>query len=502
LALAFALIAVLAAGGIELPGSGIVVQPSTALQGIVMGTLITMLSVATPARRAAKAEPVEALRQAASEQAAISRRRGMAAALCCGLGALAMLFGPAALIALGAVVLFVGVIIAGPSLAVLAARLTRPLLSRVSLESRLAADNSARNPKRTATTSNALLIGVFLVTLVTVAGTSIKDFVVQEINKLSSADYTIESTGGTIDDQLVADLRAIDGVEDVVPFRREAVTIDGAASTLSTGDIAALVEVADLKATTGSIDDLGPGKVAVIEEYGTERQLGSRVVLQDSAGDTATLEVVAVLKGSIDTYSIGNLVDQATFDGFVGDTAPTVAFIRLVTGVQSDTKDAIEARTQLRPDISIIEGNALGQLLGRVFDFLISAVNGLLMMSVVVALIGIINTMSLSILERRRELGLLRVVGMVDRRVRRMVRVESVIVAALGTLGGLAVGTFMGFALVNGIDRLSGANISLSLPFMYLTAVLVLGIALGFLAALIPARRSTRLDVLDAIQAV
>ncbi len=123
---------------------------------------------------------------------------------------------------------------------------------------------------------------------------------------------------------------------------------------------------------------------------------------------------------------MGSFVDSATFDSFVGATAPTVAFIDVQTGAQTDTEDAIDEITDLRPDITLTQGNAVGKLIGTVFDFLINAVNGLLLMSVIVALIGIVNTLSLSILERRRELGLLRVVGMVDQRVQRMVRLESV----------------------------------------------------------------------------
>jgi putative ABC transport system permease protein len=122
-------------------------------------------------------------------------------------------------------------------------------------------------------------------------------------------------------------------------------------------------------------------------------------------------------------------------------------------------------------------------------------------MSVVIALIGIVNTLSLSILERRRELGLLRVVGMVDERVRRMVRIESVLIAALGTVTGVVLGAFMSIGLVLAIARLSGADVAVSMPWLLIGAILVLGVVLGYLASLLPARRSTRLEVLDAIDA-
>lgn len=119
---------------------------------------------------------------------------------------------------------------------------------------------------------------------------------------------------------------------------------------------------------------------------------------------------------------------------------------------------------------------------------------------VVVALIGIVNTMSLSIIERKRELGLLRIVGMIDRRVRRMVRLESIMISTLGTVTGLVMGAFMGFSLVFAIDRLSSADIDINVAPIQLLTVLVAGVVLGYLAALIPASRSTKPEVLEAIQ--
>jgi putative ABC transport system permease protein len=163
-------------------------------------------------------------------------------------------------------------------------------------------------------------------------------------------------------------------------------------------------------------------------------------------------------------------------------------------------EDEIEEITDLRPDIDLEAGNDLSQLIGTIFDFLINAINGLLLMSVLVALIGIVNTMSLSIIERRRELGLLRVIGMLDRRVRRMVRIESILISTLGTITGIVMGVFTGGALVLAINRLSNAAIDLNFALWQILLVLVAGVVLGYLAALIPAGRSTRPEVLEAIQ--
>ncbi len=497
--LAFLLDVVLNALGVSLPGRGIAIVPAVVVQALVIGTLVTYLSVSIPARRAAKTDPMEAMRDSAVESAGSSRGRLIAALLLIALGIVGMAVGPWVAVGFGAVALFAGVILAGPMIALAGARLSRPILHRFGLEGRLAADNSMRNPKRSATTSNALLIGVFLVTLVSIAGTSVKDFAVAQINKLSSADYVISSTGGTIDDALIADLQAVPGVQTVVAFQREAITIDGTPSAISSGDITALQQVAKLDTTDGDLSDLGDDDIAVLNSAG--KSLGSIVTVASADGSTSQLTVAAILEDTIDSLQMGSLVDEATFAQVGVSQAPTVAFIDAADGEQSKTEDRIKELTDLRPDITLTIGNSIGKLVGSIFDFLINAVNGLLLMSVLVAVIGIVNTMSLSILERRRELGLLRVIGMVDRRVQKMVRLESVLISAVGTIVGMLLGTVVGIGLIAAIGRLSDAGISLSIPWTLMAIILVLGVLLGLAASLIPARSSTKLDVLDAIKA-
>lgn len=505
-ALAYLLVTVVAALGVSLPGSGIKVTPTVVTQGLVAGTLITFFSVMIPARRAARTEPIEALRQAAVESSTVSRRRTVLAGVLVALGILGLLDGSPRALGFGSLSIFIGVIVAGPLLAIFVSRVSRPLAARFGLEGRLASDNTARNPQRTATTANALLIGVYLVTLVTVAGTSIKDYAVEEIDKLTGADFFIDSTGGVIGDDLVAQLEAIDGVERVVSFRRAVVTVDGQPSAISTADFTALTESTGISITEGSFDDLGPDGIVVSKSAvigastGDGPSLGDVVTLVDAAGTSIELEIVGIVDANIDVAFTGDFVAAETFDSFIGTSEPSSAFIDVASGAQSDVEDAIDEVLSLRPDIALTAGSAIGATIGGIFDFLINAVNGLLLMSVIVALIGIVNTMSLSILERRRELGLLRVVGMLDRRVRRMVRIESVIIASLGTIAGMLVGGFTGWALVRAISRSGDTPVAFSPPVGLLGLVLLLGIGLGFLAALIPAQRSTRLEVLDAIQ--
>lgn len=276
-----------------------------------------------PARRASRTEPIEALRDAAVETVSVSRGRIVTTVVMLVLGALGLLLGTApAVIGLGALLLFVGVIVAGPIIARWGTRLVTPVMSRLGLEGRLAADNTARNPKRTATTANALLIGVFLVTLVTVAGTSAKDFVVSELEKIDSADYLVVSNGGTLDDAFVTRLEAIDGIEQVSAFRREPVTLDGEASLMSTADTTALVDIADIQVATGSLAGLEDGTVALIGDADgvvKGKAVGDTVTLTGSSGRSADLRVVATIKLSTDSSQVGSLVSPGTFDRIAGD---------------------------------------------------------------------------------------------------------------------------------------------------------------------------------------
>lgn len=514
LGLAFALMGVLSVAGVGLPGSGIKISPSVVIQGMIAGTVITFLSVMRPARKAAKTEPIEALRETAVEGATLTRKRIIWTAILLGLGGFNLLFGSSGgNIGLGALLFFIGMIAAGPIIALGGSKVFKPIASRAGLEGRLAADNIGRNPQRTATTANALLIGVFLVTLVTVAGGSLKDYAVSQIDELAATDFYLGSDGGVIDDEVITEIVALDDVEQVVPVRNELIAVadvgDGdeesgvgvsAPSALSTADFDAVQQVANLDITQGSLDALDSGKVIVLDQGDDTPAVGSTVTYSRSDGTTFELEVVGVMKATIDASLLGGLVDGPTFDELFGAGQPNKAMIDVRDGQQTDVEDQIEDITDLRPDLSLQRGSGLAELIGGIFDFLINAVNGLLLMSVIVALIGIVNTMSLSIIERRRELGLLRVVGMLDRRVRRMVRIESILISTLGTLTGVFMGIFTGFSLVYAINRLSGADIGINFAVWQMIIIVVAGVVLGYLAALIPANRSTKAEVLDAIQ--
>jgi putative ABC transport system permease protein len=493
---------VLKATGNDLPG-GLTFSASNVVSGVLLGTIITVLSVLSPARRAGRTEPMEAMREAAVESADLGKGRLIVAVAMAVLGVAGMVAG-SGLVAtgIGAVAFIGSVFVAAPYLARGGARVSRPLLHRFGLEGRLAVDNSVRSPKRTATTANALLIGVFLVTFVAVSGASLRDWIVDQVDDAQSADYIVFSQGGTIDQPFVDEVTGVKGVDGVVAFQRQALTIDGKVATASSGDVAEMRDVAAIEADKGSLDDLTDGTIAVLDDGSADApSVGDTVSVAVTDGQPMDLSVVAVLKPTTDTGQTGSIIDAASFDQIVGDAKPTIAFVDLADDAGKATDDALVDVTERRPDITAIEGNIVGELISTIMDFLIRAVTGLLLMSVVIALIGIVNTMSLSILERRRELGLLRIIGMTDKRVRRMVRAESVLISLLGTIGGLVLGLVVSLLMVLSINRQSEAAISPSIPWWQLLAILLLGVVLGVLAAILPARRSTRLEVLDAVAA-
>jgi putative ABC transport system permease protein len=500
--LTLALQGILKATGNSLPG-GMTFSVTNVVSGALLGTIITVLSVLSPARRAGRTEPMEAMREAAVESATLGRGRLIVAVAMTVVGIGGMVAGSGLVtIGIAAVALVGSVFVAAPYLARGGARISRPLLHRFGLEGRLAVDNSVRSPKRTATTANALLIGVFLVTFVAVSGASLRDWIVDQVDDAQSADYIVFSQGGAIDQPFVDEVTKVDGVEGVVSFQRQALTIDGEVATVSSGDLDRMREVAAIKTDEGSLDDLTEGTIAMLDDGTADApKIGDTVSVAVTDGQPTDLEVVALLTPNVDTGQVGSLVSPESYDAIVGDATPTIAFVDLADEAGEATDDALTQVTERRPDVTAIQGNIVGELIGTIMDFLIRAVTGLLLMSVVIALIGIVNTMSLSILERRRELGLLRIIGMTDKRVRRMVRAESVLISLLGTVGGLVLGLVVSLLMVTAINRQSEAAISASVPWWQLLAILLLGVVLGVLAAVVPARRSTKMEVLDAVAA-
>lgn len=547
---------------VGLPSAGFALSPWTIVITLVAGTFITVVSVVIPAFRAGRTRPVEAMRESAVDQSGTSSFRLYLGGGLLILGIGALLFNRFVsahplILGLGAFVLFWGVVIGGPLLARLFGRMMRAVLSR-SLTGRIAAENMVRNPKRTATTANALVIGLFLVTLVTVSGTALRDWAMGELAKISASDFLV--VGITpIPQGVVADIGELAGVEQTAAVRSARVSdASGVTAQLSGADVDELVATMGLKATSGSLADVAAGKGAAatgFEQAVAEMQVPSSVpppstepdgstgntepsgsvtttapeasspttqqreegprldiggsgtstssadvgqvyLLENTKGEIIEVPVAAVLEIQLDTLFLGTLVNEELFTAIAGDQPVSQVYVR----ADQDQIDELGAELDnLLSDYTGIEavpGNFIGQILGTIIDFMIAAVNGLLGLSVVIALVGIVNTMNLSIHERRRELGMVRALGMTRSQVRSMVRTEALAMGILGTVIGVGAGVFCGWVVIGSIT-----DADIPLAWARIGIITAVGLVISVLASLWPAHRSTKVEMLEAMAA-
>ncbi|MFP5320903.1 MAG: ABC transporter permease [Acidimicrobiia bacterium] len=515
-ALAFGVTAAFEAAGADLPSTTLVVRTPTVMLALGTGLIITLVASVLPAVQATRVAPLAALRDVAVERVGASRVRRVAGVAAVAGGA--WLLSEAwrsddpslASVGLGAVLLLVGAIVVGPVLAEPTVRLLGQGLPRLrGITGVLATENAARSPKRTSATASALLIGVALIGFVTVFAASARASVVAEVERGFTGDLVVQSelTGfgppGGFPPAVADSVAEVDGVETVSSigfFQAEVAYPDGTVSTqfVQSIDPETLAGTLDARMAEGDVTDLGPGgivvDVGIAEDQGLE--VGDRVLVTASSGEPLELEVQAIsddltLLGfwSVDVADAERLVTERQLVQLIVDVGDGAD----VAAVQARVEEALAGV----PAIEVLDREGfIGSLTDQITSSL-TLVNALLLLSVVIAVIGIANTLSLSIHERTRELGLLRAVGMTRAQLRSAIRWEAVLIAVLGTAVGLGVGLVVSWALVS---ALSGFGLTrFSIPVAQVAVVVVVGAALGVLASIRPARRAARLDILDAI---
>ena len=510
--LAIGLQALLRQFDLEIPGAGVKISTYTVVLCMLIGVVVTTLSVIVPAFRAGRTKPVEAMRSSAVDTSGSSAVRAVFGAIFL-LGAIALLLANRFVgvqwfyLTFGALFLFIGLFIGGPLLARLFAILVRPIMALFGMTGRLAADNAVRNPKRTATTANALVIGLFLVTLVTVSGEAMKTSLVDQLSSASSPDFIVSSQGA-IDPKLVSSIDKTPGVTNTAAIKSSvAVESTGQATFVSAASLDELTKSAGLKVTSGSSDAVASGAGIAVPDFSNfgggalsspgaiGAGLGDVVILRTLDGQELSLPIVAVYEGSLESF-VGNIMNPETFKSVVGEKPVSQVFVRVEPGQADAVGQDLEKVLQGYTGVEVQPGNFIGQIVGTVFDFLIAAVNALLAMSVIVALVGIVNTMTLSIFERRRELGMVRALGMTRQQVGRMVRFEAVLIGLLGTLVGMGAGILLSWVVISSI---ADGAIDLSFNWARVGLIFLVGILVGVVASILPARRATRLNMLDAM---
>jgi putative ABC transport system permease protein len=504
----------LASVGFELPSTSTVIAPRTIIVGLAVGMVATLVSGLVPARRATHVQPVEAMREAATPGAKRMSRRRLATSLAViGLGLVALILGlfaaggsgSAALLGLGVVVMMFGVALVAPVLVRPLARFIGAPLERVQgMPGRLARENAERQPQRTAITASALMIGLALVvfTAIFAAGLSGSvDKVVDEQLSRSSLIVTHDDGFSPLSSDVAEKLRGVEGVQVVSPMRLDQANIKGGgdsqnASGVDPKTISSVflpeLEQGPPDALANLRDDQLMADDGWVKTHGFE--LGDTIQVTTPKGTKVDYELAGTYNNKLDV--LGKIV--VTNASMTNDwNQPDDNFILVGGRGNPDTLDK-EAEAALA-DFPVAKAQTLSQFKDESADQvnqLLGLVFGLLALSVIVALLGIVNTLALAVHERTRELGLLRAVGMSKRQVRRMVRAESVITALIGAVLGLALGIV--FAVV--VSRpLEADGFVLTFPVVTLIVVTILAAIAGVIAAIPPARRASKVDVLRAV---
>jgi len=497
-------------GGAEFPDGPLEIRTRTIVVVVIVGMVVTLVSALLPALKASRVAPLEAFRNGGARQRSLRFRLTIGAAVTVpgavlfGLG----MFGDAGstsatlgLVGVGGALTFIGVsmlsaLFAGP----VTSGLGLPVAKVKGVTGQLARGNASRNPQRTSATATALMIGLALISGVAVLTQSILDTFNDILEDSISADlFIFESNQGLeFSAALVDQLQPLPEVADVSGFSTVQVRIDGEVRSATGFDSGVGTSVVDFGVIEG-VAEIGPGGLGVLDDAAAETglQLGDVVPVEFEDGFITDIEVRAIFD---DASVLGGewLLDRSLTSEHV--TVDDVSFIGLTytEGVDSIfARSVVEEVTSAFPQLSVQDNTEFKEEAEGQIAQLQVVITGLLVLCLVVAFFGIVNTMALAVLERTREIGLLRAVGMTRRQLRTSVRWEAAIISLFGSLLGIALGLVLGAAAVVAIP--DSFVSSIGIPWGQLVVYALVGGGLGVLAAWFPARRAAKLDVLDAI---
>jgi putative ABC transport system permease protein len=512
IAIAKGMVALFSAFGLELPDGGTVIATHTITTSLIVGTGVTLLASILPAKRATRVPPIAAVREGAvlptGRFASHSAKAG-AGVLLTSLAAISLaMFANGVSAGLVALLLVPGVLGLFVGIALLAPRMVKPLARVVGWPARrvggvageLAGANSVRNPGRTASTAAALMIGLTLVTVVAVLGAGISAGTKSAITKQLHAGYVIDGADGLPFRAAEGDkLAAIQGVTAASHVRSDDAIVQGKQRKISGIDPATIAHFYTFNWSTGSdrtLGQLGSDGAIVTKTFAEAKHLkvGSELSIKSPKGEGATV----VVRGVYDPPEANPLlaevvVTQKAFDSAYSQPKNSFTFLDADAG----SAEAIKAATKGYGDAGYHTGASYPKDATKDMAVVMAMLYVLLGFSVIVSLFGMVNTMVLSVFERTREIGMLRTIGMTRRQARRMIRHESVITALIGTSFGLGLGLFLSGLVSKAADM---EGLPFVVPVQTLAAFTLLAVAAGIGAAILPARRASKLNVLEALQ--
>ena len=513
-ALALGLKALLGALGLGLPSGAIVFSARTVTVSLLAGLAVTIVAAVSPARKAAKVPPVAAMQDVTVGSTGYgSKQRVIVGIAILALGVAALftgLFGHVAsaflVVGAGVLLVFLGVSVLGRTIALPLSRIIGAPLPRLrGVTGRLARENAMRNPKRTAASASALMIGVGLVVFITIFAASAKASVNASIDRTLAGDMVIDSgagmSGGGVDPGLAQRLNALPQVAAATGVRNGAALILGKVEQITAVDPRAGSKIFDVGALQGSIAGLGTNGIAVYKDVATKNhlKLGDAVPVVFRDTGPRQLRVALIYGDSVAAPSPRYFLGTPAYDAHFTTRYDSQVFVKKAPGVTAAAALAAVQRVsaQYAPGTTVMDQAAYKAERVKPFNRLLALIYVLLALAIVIALLGIGNTLALSIFERTRELGVMRAVGMTRRQLRGTIRWESVIIALQGTVLGLLIGVFFGWALVAALKNQGITNFSV--PYLTLIIVVILAGLAGVVAAILPSRRAAKLNILRAI---
>ncbi|MFD8160152.1 ABC transporter permease [Streptomyces malaysiensis] len=504
-----ALRSVLNSTGANVPDGPLVVAPTTVLVSVLVGVVVTVLSAWLPGRRAAKIPPVAAMNSvhAAPTTRGLVVRNTIGTILAA--GGIALVVAGAGMggdgqgpMAFGAAVLVIGVFVLTPLLSRPLIAAASPVLRIFGMPGKLARQNAVRNPRRTAATASALMVGLTLITGMTVIAGSIQ----QGINKMAAdglrSDFVVSMGGGSarpLSPEVSKTLAKLPEVTSISPLRASPARIAGDSDSLTGVDPKAIRNLVNVDFTEGSFTALGGTKALIDDKIADEHgwKVGSTIPVTYEDGRKGRLTVGGVYEGN--QMIRGVMVDSATVSPHMATVADFQVMLKAKGGATEANKDLLKKTLGENPAIKIQTKQDISDEIAMIFTLMLNMLYGLLAMAVIVAVLGVINTLAMSVFERSKEIGMLRAIGLDRRGIKRMVRLESLVISLFGGVLGLGLGLFFGWA-AGELVATELPTYELVLPWGRMGLFLLMAALVGVIAALWPARRASKLNMLMAIK--
>ncbi|MET8166087.1 FtsX-like permease family protein [Streptomyces sp. NPDC005329] len=505
--------------GMNLSTDDLTVAWTTPVVGMVLGIVVTVLAAYLPARRAGKVSPMAALRDAgAPADARAGAVRAVIGLVLTGAGGFGLYLASVAdkaaegslWLGLGVVLSLIGFVVIGPLLAGAVVRVLGAVVLRAfGPVGRMAERNALRNPRRTGATGAALMIGLALVACLSVVGSSMVASATEELDKSVGTDFIIQSDGGQLmTPQAVQAIKSTPGLDRVTEYKwtqADFTTPDGKTLDKTAITAADPTYATDLRVETvaGDLTDAyRPDSMSVHEKFAKDHRitLGSKISVAFKNGSTARLTVRAITSSDVVIDQGAMYTSIATLKKYVpADKLPLddLVFATAKDGQQDTAYTALKTALHDYPQYTVRDQTDYKQELKDQIGQLLNLIYGLLALAIIVAVLGVVNTLALSVVERTREIGLMRAIGLSRRQLRRMIRMESVVIALFGALLGLGLGMGWG-ATAQQLLALQGLDV-LEIPWPTIIGVFIGSAFVGLFAALIPAFRAGRMNVLNAI---